>query len=520
MGNSKKEKIREIFINDLPRKEGWGSQKGKQVIDWKNSIGYKVRFTYDDINGEVEIVGYDSKTRYLSIKYLDKEPFGILIKSLQNCMLGEFLDKYTKEFKIEIGIKYIDDKRDITIIDRKYINKEKNNKNGKTAILNEKIYKYKCNKCGFECGEHYKNSKYKEELWITESALLSGVGCSCCNNKIIIPHINSIVAKEETHWMIPYFQGGYDEAKLYTKTSNQPIYPICPDCGRIKDKSIKISNIYNNKSIGCVCSDGQSYPSKIMHNLLKQLNMKFETEYSPNWCKYLYKNKIRKGKYDFYFELDNNKYIIETDGYFHKNNNNMNNQSVEESEFIDDEKDRLAKEYNIKVIRIDCVISDIDYIKNNENGILNSKLVELFDLSKIDWMQCEAYALSNLVKIACEIKKDNPNMTTTEIGKMMGLHQDTIIKYLKKGSKVWDWVGYDPKEEKFKGSSKSGKMNGKPVEVFKDGISLGIYTSATELERQSEERFGVKLLQCAISSVRIGNYTSKEYKGYTFKYVI
>lgn len=519
MGNNRKEKIREIFINDLPRKEGWGSQKGKQVIDWANSIGYKVRFIYDDINGEIEIVGYDNKTRYLSIKYLDKEPFGILIKSLQNCMLGEFLDKCTKEFKIEIRTRYIDDKRDITIIDRKYINKEKNNKNGKITILNEKIYKYKCNKCGYECGEHYKHGKYKGELWITESALLSGVGCSCCNNKITVPHINSIVTKEETHWMIPYFQVSYDEAKLYTKTSNIKVYFRCPDCGKIKDKSTSISNLYYDHSIGCVCSDGQSYPSKIMYNLLKQLNIKFKTEYSPSWCKYLYKNKIRKGKYDFFFENNNIKYIIETDGYFHKNDNNMNNQSTEESKFIDDEKDRLAKEHDIEVIRINCVISDIDYIKNNENGILNSKLIELFDLSKIDWIKCEEYALSNLVKIACEIKRDNPNMTTTEIGKMMGLHQDTIIKYLKRGSKVWKWINYYPKEERFKGSSKSGKMNSKPVEIFKNGNSLGTYNSATELERKSEEDFGVKLLQSAISSVCIGNYTSEQYKGYTFKYI-
>ena len=52
----------------------------------------------------------------------------------------------------------------------------------------------------------------------------------------MIDGINSIVAKEETHWMIKYFQGGYDEAKKYTKSSNQKIYFNCPTCGRIKNK--------------------------------------------------------------------------------------------------------------------------------------------------------------------------------------------------------------------------------------------------------------------------------------------
>ena len=39
-----------IDLSDLPR-------KGKS-IDWKNSIGYKCKFKYDDIKGEVEIVDY------------------------------------------------------------------------------------------------------------------------------------------------------------------------------------------------------------------------------------------------------------------------------------------------------------------------------------------------------------------------------------------------------------------------------------------------------------------------------
>ena len=40
--------------------------------------------------------------------------------------------------------------------------------------------------------------------------------------------------------MVKYFQGGIDEARRYTYNSRQKIYPICPDCGRVKDKDIYV----------------------------------------------------------------------------------------------------------------------------------------------------------------------------------------------------------------------------------------------------------------------------------------
>lgn len=53
--------MRKVFLDDLPRKEGIGALKGKQVIDWKGSIGCKVRFIYDDIEDKIEIKDYNKK---------------------------------------------------------------------------------------------------------------------------------------------------------------------------------------------------------------------------------------------------------------------------------------------------------------------------------------------------------------------------------------------------------------------------------------------------------------------------
>ena len=179
---------KKIFLENLPKKK----YKDKENIDWSNSIGYKIRFIYEDIKDEFEIIEYDKKYQKLKIKYNDNE-YCILIGNLKKCKLGNILNKHTYNFKIEIGQTFKDNKRDLIIIDRKYKRKER--KDGK--IENKKWYKYHCNKCGFDCGKHYslKDKQYKDELWIREDHLLHGVGCSCCENIIVVKNINDITSK-------------------------------------------------------------------------------------------------------------------------------------------------------------------------------------------------------------------------------------------------------------------------------------------------------------------------------------
>ena len=106
--------MKKVFLNNLPKKK----HGDKLVIDWKNSIGYKVRFIYDDTQGEFEIIDY-IKSRYSKIilKYNNKY-FNIRILLFQNCNIGKIFNKHTSEFKIEISQTFKDDKTDITIIDR------------------------------------------------------------------------------------------------------------------------------------------------------------------------------------------------------------------------------------------------------------------------------------------------------------------------------------------------------------------------------------------------------------------
>ena len=391
----------------------------------------------------------------------------------------------TLEFKVKIGTYVKDEKRDLIITDREY----RKRKTKKDSIINEKWYKYTCNICGWNEG------------WMVESNLLkSKQGCSCCRGFTVVKGINDIAT---THpQLVKYFKD-IEDTYIHTYGSTNKVLCKCPDCGF--EKEMRISNLYQ-KGFSCSnCNDSVSYPNKFALKMLDQLNIKFKTEYSPYW--------IGLRRYDFYIPSMN--IIIEMDGSFHSKNNNMNGMTKEESKSIDYYKDEQAELHDIEVIRIDSNYGSNDRFKYIKQNILNSKLNKLFNLNNINWDRCNEFALSNLVKIACEYKKNNPNMTTAQIGQLMGGYErHTISRWLKQGNGIW--CHYDAKEEQIKSASKNGIKSRKPVEIFKDGVSLGIFPSYQELERRSFEMFGIKLLSGCISRVCTGK--NKKYKDFYFKF--
>jgi hypothetical protein len=163
--------------------------------------------------------------------------------------------------------------------------------------------------------------------------------------------------------------------------------------------------------------------------VLSQLNVNFKTEFSPDW--------IKPKRYDFYFELNNQKYIVEMDGGIGHGIHIIDKQrfSVEETLVNDEYKDELAYAHSIFMIRIICEPSDFQIIKNN---ITNSKLNEIFDLSIVDWLKSDSFATSNLVKEICTYKKFNPVCKNYELSDIFKIGKTTISKYLKIGKRL-DW---------------------------------------------------------------------------------
>ena len=403
------------------------------------------------------------------------------------------------DFKYEIGQNLKDEKKDFIIIDRKY----EKDKNGH----NIKLYRYKCNKCGYDKG------------WTRESCLSkNNRGCPCCckSPRLVEKGINDIAT---THpYLVKYFVNIEDTYK-YTYSSNKNVLMKCPNCGY--EKINNINNLYY-KGFSCpMCSDGIFMPEKIMFRVLEQLKQNkqldnFVYQYSKtnaDWC--------GKYRYDFYFEKDGQSYIIETHGEQHYKETSQFKQTLEEIKENDEIKKELALKNGIKennYIIIDCRKSDFEFIKYN---IELSNLLCIFNIKYIDWKKVENNIEKSLVKEICDYWNLHKNvnkecLSTRDLALLFNINRTTIIKYLKIGNKN-KWCYYNPKEEMSNNSRNLGRLTGKKIEVFKDGKSLGIFNSGRELDRKSEEIFGVKLKYASISLVCLNK--QKSYKGFIFKYI-
>lgn len=364
--------MRKVYLDNLPMKKEYK----KKRVDWENSVGYKVKFIFDEIEDEFEIMGYrvDNKHPKLSIKY-NNEIIELLTDSVKNCRIKNLIrlkevnkDNLRRDFVYNIGDNVNDN---LIIIDRRFVKDE----NGHFV----KIYKYKCTNCGFDCGKHFllKEQEERDEYLIKESKLLRHHGCACCQgNNIVVKGINDFNTINPD--LIKYLVDKEDGYK-FKKTSNKKVKCICPSCHY--EKYTRVSSLNAEKFSCSKCGDGVSYPEKIMFNMLSQLNVDFIFQYSKKnniWCD--------KYKYDFRFKYNREEVIVETHGLQHYEENRNFKMSLKEVVENDHKKKQKALNNKIKednYIVIDCRKSNIDFIKKS---ILNSKLNDIFDLSTIDWL--------------------------------------------------------------------------------------------------------------------------------------
>ena len=461
--------------------------------DWENSIDCKIEFSYEGYRNYFIIKSYDKKTHDLYLMY-NNEIHLLKYSSLMRCNFKKVIRLDVIIWAYNIGDVIKDENRNLVIINRKY------------EIINghvKKYYQYSCCKCGFSCGEHYWNNEYKNEFWVLESSLFnSKQGCSCCCNFAIVPGINDIPTTDS--WMIKYFQGGYEEAKMYSAKSTRKIHPICPDCKTIKSNKVIIGNIYKSHSVSCQCSDKISYPNKFSYSLLKQLNVDNHViEYIPKW--------IKPYRYDNYFEYQGVKYILEMDGGLGHGKVSF---ASSEQDMVgicrDDYKNQKAQEYNIKIIRIDCNYGQVperfEYIKQN---ILNSDLNIIFDLSKINWEECDEFACSNLVKEISLFWEKHKSMSVIELCQKYKVSECTLRNYLKIGAKN-NWCSYDSVTNFVNDRSKI-------IHVYdKNKNYLFEYKGEKTLGKNSLSILGIKI---SYSSIRkCCRHETDFCKGYKFRY--
>lgn len=394
-----------VDLSDIPIKN--------KRFNWQDSMHKYINFKYDTLEDRFEVLNYKKETQHLSLLFRDE----IIVLGTGELTNGKFYKLIKKhftynKFKLEIGFHVKDEKRDLTIIDRKVEQNEVFDKRAnKVYVEQEEHYKYHCNICQNENWIRYNKLKHAQQ------------GCNVCGHCAVKEGYNDIPTTAP--WMIPYFQGGYNEAKLYTCQSKQTICPICPDCGAIKNTPVTISTIYNSRNIGCACSDNVSYPNKFAYAFLKQLPAyNIIREWSPKW--------LKPYKFDNYFEYNNQKYVLEMDGGLGHGNRTWDNTLDTVGLQKDKIKEKLAKQHDVVVIRVDSIKSDQEYIKNN---IINSVLNDIFDLSNIDWDSCEYFTMTNLKKEICLYFHNNNHLSYKKIGTIFNVGSNTVSRYVKLGIK-------------------------------------------------------------------------------------
>ena len=415
-------------------------------------------------------------------------------------------------YHYNIGDIIKDEKRDLTIIDRKFELKKR--KDGFTEI--KKYYKYKCNKCGFDCGEHYTLGKeLKNEFWAIEYKLECGHGCNCCckPQRIIVPNINSFNATSPH--LVKYLVNKEEGYKV-SKYSRDEAYVKCDICG--KEKTTTYMNMSANDTIGCTCGDGYSYPEKFTMSLLEQLGVKYIPQLSKKQFKW-----IENYRYDFYFKLNEEMYIIEVHGKQHPNTKYHDKKAFKdkkktaEQERINDlNKCNLAIKNGIKpnnYIVIDCSSSDKDFIANN---FINSYMSKIFDLSIIDWIKCDIDGQCNLMKKSCDLFNEGKN--TDEIVSILNISKTSICNYLNKGTEL-NLCDFNGKKEHKRRCGEFAKNRIKPIKAldYSTGEFIGIYKNIKECIEVFQEQFNIKLSDTVIYGVIKGKY--KYNRGYTFEYV-
>lgn len=338
----------------------------------------------------------------------------------------------------------------------------------------------------FQCGH----------IWTTRATNVyyKHIGCPYCSGQAVLvgfndlwttdPKISSLLTNPEDGFSV---SRGSGKKKSFT----------CPLCHKPQNKII--SNVIK-RGFQCIyCGDGISYPNKFGRAFLNQvIGNSYIPEYSTDWC--------RPYKYDNYFNYNGNEYFLEMDGAFHYKENKMSHISLEEIQRIDAIKDKLAREHNVHLIRIDCKQSNCDYIVNK---MIHSDLNALFDLSKIDWIKCDEQAQNSLVKPVCDLYLAGV-LSPKEIANALNIGYASAANYLKKGTRL-GWCNYDPTK------TPRDPKNGKPILVLNVNTGEKFYfSSRKECELKINDMCGIHACSAQISKLC---KTRRIYKGFKFEYI-
>lgn len=288
------------------------------------------------------------------------------------------------------------------------------------------------------------------EWYARPSGIMNGGGCPVCSGHII----GNPPLYKNSIWSQPVYKSFFEEylteeqMKTHTPKSNHKVEATCPICKRRKE--IYLNHLWDS-GLGCVCNDNKSYPEKFLYNLFEQVGIEFNIQYCPLWAE--------KKKYDFY--IDSIDCIVETHGGQHYRGWNHSDSDVLRQQKNDDYKRDMALKNNIRYyIEINCMKSDVNFIKKN---IVDSGLLDLLNINEddIDWNKCNEFASHSLVSTVADLW--NAGFSIKKIKAKTKLSDSTIVKYLKIAAEI-ELCDYSQEESKRRSIIKEGERpNATPV---------------------------------------------------------
>ena len=273
---------------------------------------------------------------------------------------------------------------------------------------------------------------------ITPNSYKRGNGCGVCRGLQVHRGVNDI-ATTHPH-LIEYF-ANIKDAHTHTYSSGKKVELKCPDCGHVK--TMKIDKL-THRGFSCdLCSDGISYPEKLLGLILTKLNIEFTKQMSFDNGEH---------KYDFFLPKYNA--IFETHGLQHYEHGFKKfGKTLKEEQENDRRKRELAISNGIlneNYHEIDCRHSTLEWCKPNIEKTLAS-YVDVSILTDEDWKEVDLQAQKSLKIEVCKYWKENKEvdseLTPQQIADVFRVDRTTVRNYLNWGNTSGFCV-YNGEEEK------------------------------------------------------------------------